>query len=116
MEKKPKSVIYSTKFKQDIIDVYKYGLETFGKTHAEEYQSEIYRLVSCLDVFYDHHINQITGHGEELQPGGGELAHNVAATLVPIRAEPGDHLGLERVEAFRCDVRGLLEFGHHVGE
>ena len=32
MEKEPKSVIYSTKFKQDIIDVYKYGLETFGKT------------------------------------------------------------------------------------
>jgi toxin ParE1/3/4 len=53
MEKKPKSVIYSTKFKQDIIDVYKYGFETFGKIQAEKYQSDIYRLISCLDVFYD---------------------------------------------------------------
>ena len=53
MEKEPKPVIYSTKFKQDVIDVYKYGLETFGKMQAEKYESDIYRLVSCLDFFYD---------------------------------------------------------------
>ena len=53
MEKEPKPVIYSTKFKQDVIDVYKYGTETFGKLQAEKYLSDIYRLVSCLDVFYD---------------------------------------------------------------
>ena len=35
MEREPKPVVYSTKFKQDIIDVYKYGLETFGKIQAE---------------------------------------------------------------------------------
>jgi len=53
MEREPKPVVYSTKFKQDIIDVYKYGLETFGKIQAEKYQSDIYRLVGCLDFFYD---------------------------------------------------------------
>ena len=53
MEKEPRSVVYSTKFKQDVIDVYEYGLETFGKIQAEKYQNDIYRLVSCLDVFYD---------------------------------------------------------------
>lgn len=35
MEKETKRVIYSTQFKQDIIDVYKYGIETFGKVQAE---------------------------------------------------------------------------------
>jgi len=53
MEREPKPVVYSSKFKQDIIDVYKYGLETFGKIQAEKYQSDIYRLVGCLDFFYD---------------------------------------------------------------
>ena len=53
MEKKPKPVIYSTNFKQDIIDVYKYGLETYGKIQAEKYLSDIYKLVGCLDLFYD---------------------------------------------------------------
>ena len=53
MEKEPKPVIYSTKFKQDIIDVYKHGFETFGKIQAEKYQRDIYRLVGCLDIFYD---------------------------------------------------------------
>jgi toxin ParE1/3/4 len=53
MEKESKSVIYSTQFKQDIINVYKYGLETFGKAQAEKYQDNIYSLVDSLDVSYD---------------------------------------------------------------
>ena len=52
MEKEPKPVRYSTQFKQDVIDVYIYGLETFGKVQAERYQDNIYRLVERLDVFY----------------------------------------------------------------
>jgi len=53
MGKEPKPVVYSIIFKLDVIDVYKYGIETFGKIQAEKYLSAIYRLVSCLDVFYD---------------------------------------------------------------
>ena len=53
MEKEPKSVKFSTIFRKDIIDVYKYGLETFGKLQADKYQNDIFRLVSCLDLFYD---------------------------------------------------------------
>lgn len=53
MEKEPKSVIYSTQFKQDIIDVYKYGIDTFGKAQAEKYQNIIYKLVNDLNVSYD---------------------------------------------------------------
>ena len=53
MEKEPKSVIYSTQFKQDLIDVYKYGIETFGKAQAEKYQNNIYRLVDDLNVSFD---------------------------------------------------------------
>lgn len=53
MEKEPKPVVYSRQFKQDIIDVYLYGLETFGKVQAEKYQAKIYRLVENLNSFYD---------------------------------------------------------------
>jgi toxin ParE1/3/4 len=53
MEKKPKPVVYSIQFKFDIIDVYRYGLETFGKEQAEKYQAKIYRLVENLNLFYD---------------------------------------------------------------
>ncbi len=53
MEKGPKPVRYSTQFKQDVISVYKYGIETFGKIQAEKYQDNIYRLVDCLNVFFD---------------------------------------------------------------
>jgi toxin ParE1/3/4 len=53
MEKEPKPVIYSTQFKHDVIDVYKYGLETFGKIQAEKYQDNIYKLVDSLYVSYD---------------------------------------------------------------
>jgi len=53
MEKEPKPVIYSTKFKQDIIDIYQYGIVTFGKMQADKYESDIYRLVGFLDNFYD---------------------------------------------------------------
>ena len=53
MEKEPKSVKFSTLFRKDIIDVYKYGFETFGKIQAENYQNDIFRLVACLDFFYD---------------------------------------------------------------
>jgi toxin ParE1/3/4 len=53
MEKESKSVIYSTKFKQDIINVYRYGLETFGKAQAEKYQDIIYSLVDRFDVSFD---------------------------------------------------------------
>lgn len=53
MEKEPKGVTYSTQFKQDIIDVYKYGIDTFGKAQAEKYQNIIYKLVDDLNVSYD---------------------------------------------------------------
>ncbi len=53
MEKEPKHVIYSTKFYLDVIDVYKYGLQTFGKIQAEKYLNDIYSLVGCLGLFYD---------------------------------------------------------------
>jgi toxin ParE1/3/4 len=53
MEKGPRPVIYSTQFKQDAIDVYKYGAETFGKSQAEKYQDNIYKLVEGLDTSYD---------------------------------------------------------------
>jgi plasmid stabilization system protein ParE len=53
MEREPKSVKFSKIFRHDIIDVYKYGLKTFGKIQAEKYQNDIYRLVACLDSFYD---------------------------------------------------------------
>jgi plasmid stabilization system protein ParE len=53
MEKRPKPVTYSEKFKDDITDVYNYGLETFGKIQSEKYQNDIYRLVDCLEFFYD---------------------------------------------------------------
>jgi toxin ParE1/3/4 len=53
MEKEPKTVRYSTQFKHDVIDVYKYGIETFGKIQAEKYQDNIYKLVDSLDVSYD---------------------------------------------------------------
>ncbi|MEI6047836.1 MAG: type II toxin-antitoxin system RelE/ParE family toxin [Bacteroidota bacterium] len=53
MEKEPKPVIYSIQFKQDVIDVYKYSIETFGKIHAENYLDNIYRLVDNLYAIYD---------------------------------------------------------------
>lgn len=53
MEKETKSVIYSTQFKLDLIDVYKYGIETFGKAQAEKYLNNIYSLVDRLDDSYD---------------------------------------------------------------
>jgi toxin ParE1/3/4 len=52
MEKGPKPVRYSTQFKEDVIDVYMYGLETFGKIQAEKYLVNIYRLIESLDVSY----------------------------------------------------------------
>jgi plasmid stabilization system protein ParE len=53
MEKEPKPVIFSTQFKEDVIDIYRYGIETFGKIQTEKYQENIYRLVNSLDVSYD---------------------------------------------------------------
>ena len=53
MEKEPKIVIYSTRFKHDVIDVYKYGIETIGKIQAEKYKNNIYMLVDSLYVTYD---------------------------------------------------------------
>ncbi len=53
MENEPKTVIYSTRFKHDVIDVFKYGLETFGKIQAEKYQNNIYMLIDSLYVTYD---------------------------------------------------------------
>jgi len=52
MEKGSKPVRYSTQFKLDIINVFKYGFETFGRIQAEKYEQDIYRLVESLDVFY----------------------------------------------------------------
>lgn len=53
MEKEPKAVIYSIQFRQDVIDLYRYGLETFGKAQAEKYQQNIYRLVESLNLAHD---------------------------------------------------------------
>lgn len=53
MEKESRPVIFSMQFKQDFIDVYKYGAETFGKTQAEKYQDNIYKLVADLDASYE---------------------------------------------------------------
>lgn len=53
MEKSSKPVVYSPRFKLDVIDIFKYGLETFGKIQAERYQYLIYKLVDNLDVSYD---------------------------------------------------------------
>ncbi len=53
MEKEPKPVIYSTQFKQDLVDLHKYGIETFGKIQAEKYLNNIYRLVDGLGLAYD---------------------------------------------------------------
>jgi plasmid stabilization system protein ParE len=52
MEKGTKSVRYSTQFKLDVMGIFSYGFETFGKNQAEKYQADIYRLVQSLDVFY----------------------------------------------------------------
>lgn len=61
METEPKPVIYSTQFKEDIIDVYRYSIETFGKIHAESYLENIYKLVESLNAIYNiypelHHL------------------------------------------------------------
>jgi toxin ParE1/3/4 len=52
MEKGTKTVRYSIQFKIDVIDVFKYGFETFGKVQAEKYENDIYRLIESLDIFY----------------------------------------------------------------
>ncbi len=53
MEKEPKPVIYSIQFWQDLIEIYRYGTETFGKIQAEKYQENIYSLVNGLVISYD---------------------------------------------------------------
>ena len=52
MEKEPKPVGYSVAFKQDLINVYLYGVETFGKLQAEYYQENIYRILEGLGHSY----------------------------------------------------------------
>jgi plasmid stabilization system protein ParE len=53
MEKESKPVAFSTQFKQDIIDVYKYGSETFGILQAEKYQHSIYKIIESLEYSYN---------------------------------------------------------------
>ena len=106
MEKEPKPVIYSTQFKQDVIDVYKYGLETFGKIQAEKYQSNIYKLVDNLDVAYDiypecRHLPTKTKMYRWIILDSHLIIYRITATRIIVLRIVHSHRSITKIKASR---------------